>query len=76
MELLKLLKSVFINFNHPRGRTRFTVLSILILIFWNYFHLFTLTTAVIYLVLLIIFAVTAYKSIDNSNFAHNNPFAP
>jgi|GEM_PF-1506345 tetratricopeptide (TPR) repeat protein len=67
MELLfKLLKSVFTKFNHPRGRIRFIVLSILIFIFWNYFYFFTLTTAVIYLVLLIIFAVIAYKSIDNT----------
>jgi len=66
--LFKLLKSVFTKFKHPRGRVRFIVFSILVLIFWNYYHFFTLTTAVIFLALLLIFAVTAYKSIDNTLF--------
>jgi len=66
--LFKLLKSVFTKFKHPRGRVRFIVFSILVLIFWNYYHFFTLTSTVIYLVLLLIFAVTAYKSIDNTLF--------
>jgi len=66
MELLKLLKLVFTKFNHPRGRIRFIVFSLLILIFWNYFYFFTLKTAAIYFLISIIFAVIAYKSIDNT----------
>jgi len=69
MELLfKLLKSVFTKFKHPRGIVRFIVFSILVLIFWNYYHFLTLKTAVIYFLFSIIFAVTAYKSIDNTLF--------
>ena len=66
--LLKLLKSVFTKFKHPRGRIRFIVFSILVLIFWNYYYFFTLKTAVIYFLFSIIFAVIAYKSIDNTLF--------